>query len=82
MEKCKGEMNLHACLIYLDDTIIFSAGFEEHLEKLEAVFQRLQKTQSQTLRFDVPGTHRFGTGSADRYRENCSNEILTSTHNH
>ena len=36
-----GDMNLRDCLIYLDDIIIFSSNFEEHLEKLQAVFQRL-----------------------------------------
>ena len=41
MERCMGEMNLRDCLIYLDDIIIFSSNFEEHLEKLQAVFQRL-----------------------------------------
>ena len=36
-----GEMNLRDCLIYLDDIVVFST-FEQHLEKLEAVFQKLQ----------------------------------------
>ncbi len=36
-----GDLNLKECLIYLDDVIIFSKTFEEHLERLEAVFQRL-----------------------------------------
>ena len=42
MEHCMGEMNLRDCLIYLDDVIIFSTTFEEHLERLEAVFERLK----------------------------------------
>ncbi len=29
------------CLIYLDDIIIFSTDFDQHLQRLEAVFQRL-----------------------------------------
>ena len=41
MERCMGEMNLRGCLIYLDDIVAFSSGFEEHLEKLEPVFKRL-----------------------------------------
>jgi len=36
-----GELNLRDCLIYLDDIIIFSETFEEHLERLNAVFSRL-----------------------------------------
>ena len=41
MECCIGDMNLRDCLIYLDDIVIFSTTFEEHLERLEAVFSRL-----------------------------------------
>ena len=37
-----GELNLRNCLIYLDDVIIFSTTFEEHLARLEAVFSRLK----------------------------------------
>ena len=43
MERCMGELNLDQCLIYLDDVIIFSTNFEEHLRRLEAVFTRLQE---------------------------------------
>ncbi|MEW8091524.1 MAG: reverse transcriptase family protein, partial [Candidatus Thiodiazotropha endolucinida] len=43
MERCMGDMNLRDCLIYLDDVIIFSATFEEHLNRLEAVFSRLKE---------------------------------------
>ena len=37
-----GDMNLRDCLIYLDNIVAFSSTFEEHLEKMEAVFWRLQ----------------------------------------
>lgn len=37
-----GDMNLRDCLIYLDDIVVFSSLFEEHIERLEAVFRRLQ----------------------------------------
>ena len=43
MERCMGELNLRDCLIYLDDVIIFSTTFEEHLERLDAVFSRLEE---------------------------------------
>ena len=42
MERCMGELNLRDCLIYLDDVIIFSSTFEEHLERLDAVFSGLK----------------------------------------
>ena len=41
MERAMGELNLRDCLIYLDDIIIFSDTFEQHLDRLEAVFERL-----------------------------------------
>ena len=43
MEKCMGDINLRDCLIYLDDVIIFSTTFEDHLDRLEAVFTRLDE---------------------------------------
>ena len=43
MEKCMGDMHLKECLIFLDDILIFSTTFEEHLQRLEAVFQRLDQ---------------------------------------
>ena len=43
MERCMGDLNLSDCLIYLDDVIIFSKTFEEHLERLDAVFSRLKE---------------------------------------
>ena len=36
-----GELNLCDCLIYLDDIVVFSSTFEEHLEKLHAELSRL-----------------------------------------
>ena len=36
-----GDLHLKECLLYLDDIIIFSKSFPEHLERLNSVFQRL-----------------------------------------
>ena len=38
-----GEMNLKECLIFLDDILIFSETFEDHISRLEAVFSRLKQ---------------------------------------
>ena len=38
-----GDLNLKECLIFLDDILIFSESFEEHLNRLEAVFSRLRQ---------------------------------------
>ena len=43
MERCMGELNLKECLIFLDDILVFSQSFEEHLERLEVVFSRLKQ---------------------------------------
>ena len=38
MQNCLGELNLIYCLIYLDNIIIFSWEVEEHLHRLQVVF--------------------------------------------
>ena len=38
MERCMGDLNLRESLIFLDDILIFSESFKEHLERLEAPF--------------------------------------------
>ena len=43
MTCCFGDMNFTHLLIYLDDLIIFSKTFEEHLERLQLVFDRLKE---------------------------------------
>ena len=43
MERCMGDLNLKECLIYLDDIIIFSKTFEEHIGRLENCFERLKQ---------------------------------------
>ena len=40
METCLGDLNLHWCIIYLDDIVIFSKDLASHLERLKAVFQQ------------------------------------------
>ena len=41
MHDCLGDLNMNWCIVYLDDIIIFSDTTEKHLERLEAVFQKL-----------------------------------------
>lgn len=43
MESCMGELNLTKCLVFLDDILIYSQTFDEHMDRLTAVFQRLEK---------------------------------------
>ena len=43
IKTCLGDLNLHWCIIYLDDIVIFSKNLASHLERLEAVFQKLEK---------------------------------------
>ena len=42
MERCMGDLHLSQCLVYLDDIIVFSQTFEDHLVRLGAVFERLK----------------------------------------
>ena len=41
MEDCLGDLNMNWCIVYLDDVIVYSKTPEEHLERFEAVFQKL-----------------------------------------
>ena len=43
METCLGHLNLHWCIIYLDDIVIFSKDLASHLERLEAVFWKQEE---------------------------------------
>ena len=40
MHDCLGDLNMRWCIVYLDDIIIFNDTKEEHLKRLEAVFQK------------------------------------------
>ena len=45
MQSCLGNLHLQYWTIYLDDIIVFSKTPEEHLMRLQAVFQKLQKAE-------------------------------------
>ena len=42
METCLGDLNLNWCITYLDDIVIFSKDPTSHLERLEAVFKKME----------------------------------------
>ena len=42
MENMLGELNHHVCVIYLDDIVVFSKSFDQHLIDLAQVFARIQ----------------------------------------
>jgi hypothetical protein len=42
MENCHGNLHLNICFIYLDDLIIFSKTFEDHIERFHKVFHCLR----------------------------------------
>ena len=42
MESALGDLYLNSCLLYLDDIVVLSRTYDEHLEKLQKVFQRLE----------------------------------------
>jgi len=41
MQEILGDLNMRICLIYLDDLIIFSDSFEQHLERLDLILETL-----------------------------------------
>ena len=43
MESCLGKLHLSCYIIYLDDIIVFSKTLEEHLKRLQGVFEKLVK---------------------------------------
>lgn len=42
MEEASDGLHLKICYIYLDDIIIFTNTFEEHVDRLEQIFKRLR----------------------------------------
>ena len=42
-EECLGDLNLKICFIYLDDVIVFSKTFEDHIQRLTLIFDRFRK---------------------------------------
>ena len=43
MQNALGELNLTYCVIYLDDIIIFGCMEDEHLERLQVVFDCIRE---------------------------------------
>ena len=43
MQSCLGDLHLHYWIIYLNDVIVFSKTPEEHVFRLEAVFEKLKQ---------------------------------------
>ena len=43
MDTCLGDLNLHCSIIYLDEIVIFSKDPASHLERLKAVFWKLEE---------------------------------------
>ena len=43
MESVMGDLNFNTLLLYLDDILVFSKTYEEHLQRLEVVLQRLRQ---------------------------------------
>ena len=64
MECILSGLTYSQCLIYLDDIIIFSSTFREHLDRLTAVLQKLQraglKLRTEKCRFAQRKVHYLG----------------------
>ena len=53
METCLGDLNIHWCIIYLDDIVIFSKDPSNHLERLEAVVLEIGGGRTKAQAFKV-----------------------------
>ena len=58
MERIFGDQSFQSLLFYLDDIIIFSSSFEEHLKRLELVLTRVQNNH---LKLKLSKCHFFQT---------------------
>jgi len=56
MELIMSGLTYDVCLVYLDDILVFSRSFEEHCERLAAVFDRLER---HTLKLKASKCHLF-----------------------
>ena len=43
MESCLAELHVNWCIIYLDEIIIFSKNWYDHITQLDGVFEKLVK---------------------------------------
>ena len=43
MHRVLGDLMYHICMVYLDDIIVYSPSFEEHMQDLTTVFNRLRR---------------------------------------
>lgn len=56
MERIFGDQRFHSLLLYLDDVVVFSSTFQQHLERLELVLGRLTQ---QGLKLKLEKFHFF-----------------------
>ena len=56
MERIFGDQSFQSVLLYLDDIVIFSSSFEEHLQRLDLVLSRLKQ---QNLKLKLKKCHFF-----------------------
>jgi hypothetical protein len=43
MQACLSDLHLHICCISIDDVIVFSRTYEEHVERLKSVFDSIKE---------------------------------------
>ena len=44
MERVMGELHMKECFTFIDDTIVHGSSFEEHLQRLECMFEKVGKS--------------------------------------
>lgn len=92
MEWIFGDQSFQSLLLYLDDIVIFSTTFSQHLERLEMVLERLRQHFSEiknvkmsffSERSQIPGPCHLCRGSGYRSREGQGSKGVEATlHSH
>lgn len=68
MERVISGLQLDTCLVYLDDIIVFSQSFDEHLDKLQSVFSHLRNVILPRRRYHTLGMLLVGKDSNQKQR--------------
>ena len=91
-QNCLGELNLTYALVYLDNVIVYSKMEEDHLQRLQAMFERFHdhglKIETFKMPFPVQTDYIFRTRSLRRWHDalqpqlerNCRNGSTSQLH--
>ena len=91
METCLGDLNLHWCIIYLDDRVIFSKDLASHLLRLWGCAPKIVEGRTKVQAFkmwailaaaSLSRAHDFCPRSSHQWRQNLGYQELAHTQEH